>query len=215
MASLINELVEKIFEQTFRCWAPPMYLDAAQHHPIGIHPNPTVMTGVDGVVLTIANSNEKNIIESMFGHTTYTGNPDVDKRRSSEPISVTITIAHMAEVLHIGGTFTLVEPCDAPIITDILDEYLAVTHDMKRYSPHYSGPPTEDLDKLYSLNVAILPLSGRVSKLGLGEGLWSEIEAMFTNTGVYVVGGDNDHFMSATEPSMATTKRTRPNPYKL
>lgn len=198
-----GELVDSIFDKSFQCTAAPVYLDAGKPAPtISVSVTPKVQHSVDGVRLTVSNSNEQNIMERMSGHIAYTGEEKEDRRRATTPIDVTIPISHMAEILGVSGTFTLKDPREASVINDILDEYLVLVADKKVYEPHFNAPPQEDIDKLNNLNVAIYPLSRRLSTLGLGQGTWAEIEALFTRTGNYVIGGNNDSFI--TEPETPT-----------
>jgi hypothetical protein len=209
------ELANLIFDKAFACSAIPKYLDAASPRTDGLGED-AVLYNADGVQLEVCSPNEAFIIDAMCGHISYTGNKNEDEDRAHTPIDVYLPMSVMAEMLYLGGNFIIQDPRDTTIINDTLDEYLSLVFERKRMEPHYMPPPEEDLDKLHKLNKAVEPLARRLGTLGLGTGTWAEIEALFTRTGNYVVGGNNDALLSAVGEVSNRGKSKGPvDPYKF
>lgn len=210
-----RELVDLIFEKQYRCSASPMMLDAAIPMPVQDHNSVTNST-CGNVVHTVTNSNEHHVLEAMFGHTRYTSDENTNREIGKTNIDVSITIAHMAEIIAIGGKFTLSNYRESTEIADTLDEYATFIFDAKRMEPHFKSPPEEDLEKLNDLLNAIRPLSNRVMSVRQGTGIWAEIDALFTATGVYEIGKDTDDFFAAKSlPTNNATPSVRVDHRKL
>lgn len=214
------ELVELLFEKTYGCTATPMVLDAAAPVPINSEAIRSVVSPLDHVVYTVDSTGERKVLEAMFGHTRYTENEPQNRIIGNKPIDVTITIAHMAEIVFIGGSYTLNDPRDATAIVETIEEYLTTVADRRRYEPHYAPPPKEDMDKLSGLIHAIIPLSSRVHDAKQGTGFWAELDSLFMTTGKYNIGKDDQSFFdeNKVDPSSSTRadpRMSRRDPYKF
>jgi hypothetical protein len=213
------ELLDLLFEKLYNCTATPIMLDAAAPAPVATKPALTNVSTLDGVVHTQSTENEHLVIEAMFGHTRYNGNESSNREIGSKPIDVRIPIAHMAEMVSIGGTFILNNPRVAPEIVDTIESYENIVYERKIYEPHFRQPPEEDMDKLRGLKHAILPLSCRVMSVGEGVGGWADLDALFTRTGVYTVGKDTEDFFAIKKEPIQSTKpdysQYKRDPYKF
>ena len=213
-----TKLVDDIFDKAFAVLAPPMLLDAAMDLPKASVKTVTQVDPLNHVVHTVTQTNEHRVVAALFSHTRYTNNKEKNREIGSQPIEVLIPIAHMAEILDLGGTFTLVNYKEAPMIVDIIESYLKVTEERSRWEPHFKLPPPDDMNKLVRLAVAIKPLSNRVVDANELSGDWGMIESLFATTGKYQIGKDNDSFFDpvAVANDCRVDHRAIPrNPYKF
>lgn len=214
------ELIRKLFDERYECQVAPLFLEAVANVPVGKDGESIPQESWDGKVIhTVVNTNSETLMETMFGETHYTGEVERDKRTANTPVDKRITITQMADIIKISGRYSFNDPRDATGIVDTVNEYINGLYRNTTYEPFYHMPPEEDLDALKELSNRLTPLTGRLEEAGVGMGDWAEIDALFGNTGLYMVGGDNDDFLTAPLPSdpLATSRRptVSKDPYKF
>ena len=197
-----NALVDWLFNTQYQTLIAPKYYDAVDtQHSYGQRTEHIREDGAVGVIHTVSGGNEALIMDSMLNRTRYTGDSDADAKIADTPVDKTITPARMADVLHAGGVFQLIDVRDATIIHDKTDTYLAGLKAQAELEPFYPLPPEEDLNKLINLAAKLDPLAYIVNESNIGNGIWADLMQQLDIKGTYVVGRKHNDLSIAHMPA--------------
>lgn len=201
-----KELVDIIFEERFSIQVASIYLDSIMELPVLEDGAVEQTDAYTGVTHSVINTNSSNIREALFSSRYYEGDLEKDRVSSRELDQRMVTMADMASILSIDGTFMFNNLQDVLVISSTVDEYLDGLYMNARKIPFYKMPPSKDLSDFKDIVEKLQPIRDLLELNDTGYGV--ELDKLSLSFGGLMIGSDMTDWMKKLNTSKSNLEST-------